>query len=206
MTNTTERYVDTGSYGRWQASHEKKLSRWRDSGIAGAMSISLGTVTAGAALIGVPALDMDSRGIIALTGIGLLMLGLCLWATGKYMIHRHRLDNVEHRIAVHFMQEMGIPKPHSVLIQNPSYLDSFDQVRRAVTAKEIPCGSPYELPDITPLSQRIGSLVLRDEQLLALTPYLLTLIEDRGLIDYDSLAAMLDSKKEHHTTLTAGLL
>lgn len=118
-----------------------------------------------------------------------------------------KLENFIYQLALHYMREMDIQNPNVVLDQNPRYLEAFEEVRSAVTEMEaVNNGIRVSSQSLTPLSRRIGSLVLRDGRSLELTPHLLSLIEDRNLLDYDALAVLLDAKDEHHSAMTDGLL
>lgn len=204
---TPTRYVAADSYDRGHASYQKTLSRWKSVQFMGQMTIILGVAIGGFPFTVVSGLDTSVLIKIALIGAGVTVIGAIPALLAKNILHRYKLEDFIHQLALHYMREMGIQNPHVVLDQNPRYLEAFEEVRSAVTEMEAANnGIRVSSQSLTPLSRRIGSLVLRDDRSLELAPHLLSLIESRNLLDYEALAVLLDSKGEHHSTMTDGLL
>jgi hypothetical protein len=202
-----KRYVDAGSYVRGSALYQKQLSRWRNVYLFGTLSGLTGAGFAWGAFSSPSFWTENFVSTSAAIFAGIAVLGALAWSLAKYMLRRHKLGDFVYRISLHFMHDMDIPQPHKVLAQNPRYLEAFEEVRAAVTAKEAEnSGVGVRSQSQTPLSRRIGSLVLRGEESLASCPRLLSLIEDRGVLDYDDLATLLDSMNELPPSIAEGAL
>ncbi|QOD05863.1 hypothetical protein [Pseudarthrobacter sp. BIM B-2242] len=193
MAETTGR-VEEDSYDRGHELYRKRLQRWRRLEFTGGTAFGFG-VAAVCAPFNPYTYGLEGAALIAtmLIGVVLLAAGAPVFGVAKSRIRRNKLDDFVYRIAVHFMSEMGIDQPEKVLDQNPRYLEAFEEVRSAVTAVEASnAGIRKGSMSLTPRSRRIGSLVLRDERSLGLTPQLVSLIKDQMILDYDLLAARLD--------------
>lgn len=195
MDNTKKRYVAADSYSRGDANYQKIRSRWYRMHFAASIGFFTGIGLGVSALLFHPFLPFIVIQTAVIIGGVLVVLAAPIWLISLAVILWRKLDDYLHFIAVHFMKEMGIPKPADVLHDNPQYLKSFEEVRTAVTAEEAALnGKRFGSQELTPRSRRIGSLVLRDEHSLAHTPYLLSLIKDQKNLDYDSLAELLDDR------------
>lgn len=195
-------YIDSGSYARGDRKYKKQRSFWHNIRFAGLMIFVLGgTIIVGSSLLKPVMLTIMNA------GAALSLLGIIMTLAGRTVIRRHKLDDFPYRLAHHYMDEMGIDNPKERLDTNPRYVEAVEEVRVAITALEGKHkGTANWSHGLTANACRIGSLVLRDQRSLDLTPHLINLIEERELSDYDSLATLFDAHDNHHTILTDGIL
>jgi hypothetical protein len=195
MSEAQNRYVDYGSVDRGESRFQKTLSFWRNFQFAGGIGIALGVLLVLIAVNEHSHLDLTGMSTIALIGLAVVAASAMPWVIGRYVLERFKYEDFDYRIALHFMREMKIQNPAKVLAQNPHFLEAFEEIRTAVTAKQAEYGQrPVDEQLVTRLAYRIASLMLRGESSLALKPNLLSLIAGGADLDYDSLAETLNRK------------
>lgn len=196
MPKAQNRYIDSGSVDRGFYANQKAVARWRRFQLAGGVFFALGIILVAFAVNEYSHLDLTGMTTIGFIGVLAAAAGVIPYSVGKYMIDRFRLEDLNYRLALHFMREMGIPKAETVLSKNPRFLDYFEEVQEAVTEKQAENGGvSLEEQPVTRLAYRIASLVLRDVESLALKSMLIALISNGSDLDYDSLAATLEREK-----------
>lgn len=196
MSKVQKRYIDVGSVDRGFHANQKAIARWRKFQITGSVFFALGIVLVAFAVNEYSHLDLTGMTTIGFIGVIAAAVGVIPYSIGKYMPERYRYEDFDYRISLHFMREMGIRKPDEVLAKNPKFLEAFKDVRSAVTRRQAENGSvDVEEQPVTKIAYRIASLVLRDENTLALKPLLLSLIGGGADLDYDTLDALLNREK-----------
>lgn len=206
MSTTMARYIDSGSYARGNKRYQQQRALWYNLKFAGTILCVLGGAILGTTTLNSSYLEPMMPTIVNV-GAGIILLGIIATTTVPTIIKERRVDETPYQFVLHYMTEMGIPDPRKVLDANPGYIKAFEEVRKAVTALEAKHkGKVAYSHDLSPNAHRIGSLILRDQRSLDLTPHLLGLIQERELEDYDSLAALLDEHDNHPTSLTEGIL
>lgn len=197
MSESLKRYVDSGSYDRGDARYRKTRSFWVNLQITGGLIAALGVVLVATSVNEYMHFNLETMSNVAFVGLGFFLFGLVPWFIGGRMTQKYKFNDSTYRLALHFMRDMKIKKPARILNENPEYLESFEEVRKAVTTKQAEyAGVSVDEQTVTRLSYRIASLVLRNEDSLALTSHLLSRIAGGADLDYDSLAAALDRKLE----------
>lgn len=196
MPNAQKHYVDSDSCDRGVAENEKAISRWHRFQLVGGVLFALGVALVAIAVNEYSHLDLTGMSTVAAIGVASAAVGSLPYAIGKYMLEHFRFEDLNYRLAVHFMREMGIKNAEKVIAQNPKFLDSFEEVQAAVTEKQAAnVGVSLDQQPVTRRAYRIASLMLRDEESLALKRLLLSLIADNEGLDYDSLAETLNREK-----------
>lgn len=196
MPEVQKRYIDYGSADRGFVANKKAIARWRKFQIVGGIFFTLGVVLIAFAVNEYSHLDLTGMTTVGLIGVTAAAAGVIPYSIGKYMLEHFRFEDFNYRIALHFMREMGIKNADKVLAQNPRFLDSFEEVKEAVTLKQAEYGKiPVDQQPVTRIAYRIASLMLRDEATLALKPLLISLIHGGADLDYDSLVATLNREK-----------
>jgi hypothetical protein len=92
---------------------------------------------------------------------------------------------------------MHIKHPMKTLAKNPKYLTAFEEIRKTVARKETRLSNGSLLVQLNEANTyRIASLVLRNEESLEKDQILVSLINVHEILDYDSLATLMDTKTE----------
>lgn len=196
MPEVQKRYVDYGSADRGVYANEKAILRWRNFQVAGGILFALGVALVAAALNEYSHFDLTGMTTVAVIGVAAAAIGSLPYAIGKYMLDHGRFNDLNYRLALHFMREMGIKNADKVLDQNPKFLEAFKEIQNAVTEKQAANGGvSVDDQPVTKIAYRVASLMLRDEKTLALKPLLLTLIHGGADLDYDSLDGTLNREK-----------
>lgn len=197
MSEAQKRYVDVNSCDRGVAANDKAITRWKRFQLVGGILLALGAVLVAIAVNEYSHFDLTGMATVAAIGVTSAAIGTVPYAIGKYMLERFRFDNLNYRLAIHFMREMGIKNAEKVLAQDSRFLEAFKEIRYAVTAKQAADGgTAVNEQTVTRLSYRVASLMLRDEESLALKPLLLSLIAGGADLDYDTLSEVMNRKIE----------
>jgi hypothetical protein len=198
MSEVQKRYIDAGSCDRGVAANQKAIARWRRFQTVGSVLFALGVVLVAFAVNEYSHLDLTGMTTIGFIGVIAAAAGVIPYSIGKYTLEHWRYEDLNYRLALHFMREMGmgIRKSEEILSKNPRFLDAFEEVQAAVTVKQaFYAGVSVEEQPVTRVAYRIASLMLRDEKTLALKPLLLSLIDGGADLDYDSLDSTLNREK-----------
>lgn len=124
--------------------------------------------------------------------VGVTVVCLLLQLLARCYVKYQKVNDSNYQLALHFMKEMGVPNAKLLLDTHPQYLEAYEKVNRLFT--KISASKPYSdsYENSAAHTNRVASLVLRDQSSLAKTEKLMELIEKDPKRSYDSLAEELN--------------
>jgi hypothetical protein len=197
MIATQDRYLAEDSYSRNLQKFKKTHRRWTNTQLNGGLIVALGICLIVCDFAGYFGLNWSLLSSIFIIGLAIVIIGLFPLVTATSFINQRRLDNFTYWIAAQFMREMHIKHPMKTLAKNPKYLTAFEEIRKTVARKETRLSNGSLLVQLNEANTyRIASLVLRNEESLEKDQILVSLINVHEILDYDSLATLMDTKTE----------